>query len=188
MKRRLFFLLILIVFSSCSRQKENKNEVSEKNSIFDLNKKLLSFSNEMTKMDTLIILADFSIGLSYRTEKNILFKNKGKIFLKTILESQFKDSQDIVLPIVEYNFKGYDTLTFEKLFENLKSKNHRPSKFSFPIFTITNKKDTIYFFNDGLLDKIEIGEYYIRIMQNLYPKEKVYEKVEILKVNKPIYN
>lgn len=178
---RIALIILMIFLCSCNKQRSNHipRIWPHQESKFNLLTEFYDFPNNMTSSDTIVIHADLSICTSTYLETVYITKENDEIYLTTFsrFKGDFSDSINVNQGKAKYIRQPDDTLKLETLFSYLNKAGKQEVINNSPIFTITNKNDTIQFWNDGLVDRLRICVYYFKIMAQTYPNFKLYKPV-----------
>jgi hypothetical protein len=178
---RISLIVLMIFISSC--KKHGSNNISQiwpqQNSRFSLITGLYDFPDRMNSGDTIVIHADLSVCASTYTETVYVTKENNDVYLTTFsrFDGDFLDSINVNQGKSKFIRQPDDTLKLESLFLYLKKDGRHEVGNGSPIFTITNKEDTIQFWSNGFVDRLRICAYYIKIMAQTYPDFKLYKPV-----------
>lgn len=161
-KNSLFIILSLSLFSC---QHESK---------FDLNKDLYRFSEKMENGDTLKIMTDLSACMFFAFETYTFTKQNDTLFLEKYSEVSSYEKRAQTLPKIVYKVKVSDPRSFENYFKFLNKKDKPKDRF--PLVSVTYKKQTREFYDDGLNDKFIKLDSLSLVKENIYPKDSFFHQ------------
>lgn len=159
--------------------KDRPTDPNVPTSNFDLRNDLFTFSRDLEAFDTLQIVADLSVCTTWGHELNILTKDENEVFIKSFAEGEFLDKEEQEMAKVEYSVPESDTLSFESFFEYLRANDPKERKDSYALFSIICKNDTINFYSEGLIDRLQKIDYYRQIKRRIYPDIPMYQPVVV---------
>ncbi len=172
MKNLLKILILTLILVSCKKETESKTEFPK--SDFNLKTDLTDFKRKMTELDTIKIFFDHSVCTYEGYERIEITKKSDSIKVRTqfkelgINEKQ-KPSWNLVY---EKKIPETDTIwQFGKFIERNAKRKTSDNK-NRGILIIKNKKDTIEFYTDGLVDLNHFLEDYYLTMRKIYPENK----------------
>ena len=172
MKNLLKILILTLIFASCKKETENKTEFPK--SDFNLKTDLTDFKKKMTELDTIKVFFDHSVCTYEGYERIEITKKSDSIKVRTeFKELTFNEKQNPDWNLVyEKKISETDTVwQFEKFIE--RNSNRKTSdKKKRGILIVQNKKDTIQFFTNGLVDLNHFLEDYYLTMRKIYPENK----------------
>lgn len=154
---------------SCKETPKEQTEVLT--SDFDLKSDLADFKQKMTQLDTLTVLFDHSVCTYQGYERIKITKESDSIKVRSeFRESSFKKPKwDLVY---EKRISPSDTTWEFGQFIERNAKRQTSDKKTRGILIIANKRDTIQFFTDGLVDLNQfLGDYYVT-MRKIHPENK----------------
>jgi len=172
--KNLLKILILILFlAACKKEMKSKIQ-SPKSSDFDLETDLMEFKKRMTDLDTIKLFFNHSVCTYQGYEKIEITKQSDSIKVRIeFKELNFsKDDSPEWKLVYEKTISENDTIwPFGKFIErNTNRKTSKKKKHATLI--IENKKDTIQFYTDGLVDLNHFLEDYYLTMRKIYPENK----------------
>ena len=172
MKSKIQIIFLTLILASCKQETENKTEFL--NSDFNLKTDLTDFKKKMTELDTIKVFFDHSVCTYEGYERIEITKISDSIKVRTeFKELTFNENQNLNWNLVyEKKISETDTVwQFGKFIErNSNRKNSDEKKRG--ILIVENKKDTIQFFTNGLVDLNHfLGDYYLT-MRKIYPENK----------------
>uniref|UniRef100_UPI00054D2DA9 hypothetical protein n=1 Tax=Altibacter lentus TaxID=1223410 RepID=UPI00054D2DA9 len=153
---------------------KNDFQTEQKTSDFDLKKDLTDFKKKMTELDTLKIFFDHSVCTYEGYERIEITKHSDSIKVRTeFKELTFNDNKNPDWNLVyEKKISEKDTVwEFEKFIERNAQRKTSDDK-TRGILIVQNKKDTIQFFTNGLVDLNRFLEDYYLTMRKIYPENK----------------
>ena len=172
LKNLLKILILTLIFASCKKETENKTEFPK--SDFNLKTDLTDFKKKMTELDTIKVFFDHSVCTYEGYERIEITKKSDSIKVRTeFKELTFNEKQNPDWNLVyEKKISETDTVwQFEKFIE--RNSNRKTSdKKKRGILIVQNKKDTIQFFTNGLVDLNHFLEDYYLTMRKIYPENK----------------
>tara|TARA_R110002012_G_scaffold321209_1_gene548159 strand:- start:3339 stop:3890 length:552 start_codon:yes stop_codon:yes gene_type:complete len=172
LKNLLKILILTLILASCKKETEKKAEFPK--SDFNLKTDILDFKEKMTELDTIKIFFDHSVCTYEGYERIEITKFSDSIKVRSIFkELTFSGNKNPEWNLVyEKKISEKDTVwQFEKFIEmNENYKNSQSENRG--ILVITNKKDTISFSTDGLIELNHFLEDYYLTMRKLYPENK----------------
>ena len=161
-----------MIFASCKKETENKTEFPK--SDFNLKTDLTDFKKKMTELDTIKVFFDHSVCTYEGYERIEITKKSDSIKVRTeFKELTFNEKQnpDWNLVYEKKNTQIYNGWQCEKFIE--RNSNRKTSdKKKRGILIVQNKKDTIQFFTNGLVDLNHFLEDYYLTMRKIYPENK----------------
>jgi len=153
---------------------KNDFQTEQKTSDFDLKIDLINFKNKMTELDTLKIFFDHSVCTYEGYERIEITKQSDSIKVRTeFKELTFSENKKPEWNLVyEKKIPETDTIwQFGKFIER-NAKRKTSDKENRGILIIENKKDTVQFYTDGLVDLNHFLEDYYLTMRKIYPENK----------------
>lgn len=153
---------------------KNDFQSEQKISDFDLKTDLTDFKKKMTEIDTLKIFFDHSVCTYEGYERIEITKESDSIKVRTeFKELTFNDNKNSEWKLVyEMKISEMDTVwPFQQFIERNENRNYSEKK-NRGILLISNKKDTISFTTNGLVDLNHFLEDYYLTMRKLYPENK----------------
>ena len=148
-----------------------KEQTLKLTSVFDINSDLVDFKKEMTELDTLTVLFDHSVCTYQGFERIIITKESDSLKIRSeFKESAFKKPKWNL--VYEKMISPNDTTWKFGQFIERNSKRRTSDKKTRGILIIANKKDTIQFFTDGLVDLNQFLEDYYLTMRKIHPENK----------------
>ncbi|WP_236002965.1 hypothetical protein, partial [Luteirhabdus pelagi] len=163
-------LIGLLIFVSC--QTKQKAEKEKPISEFDLIADLTNFKQKMTELDTLTISFDHSVCIYQGYERIEITKQSDSIrIISNFKKLTFKENPNWER-IYDRKISENDTIwNFEQFLKrNERRKNADQNKRE--ILMLTNKKDTIRYSTDGLVDLNRFLTDYYDTMRKIYPENK----------------
>lgn len=160
-------LFIIFSFSLFSCKHERK---------FDLNKDLYHFSEKMENGDTVKIMTDLSACMFFAFETYTFTKQNDTLFLEKYSEAASYDKKTQTLPKRIYKVKASDPLSFENYLKFLNKEDKPHEKGDFPLVTVTYKKQSRKFYDDGLRDKFMKHDSLFLVKENMYPKDTFFKQ------------
>ena len=155
-----------------SCQEKQKAEKEKPVSEFDLIADLGNFQQKMTELDTLTIAFDHSVCTYQGYERIQITKQSDSInIVSSFKELTFEENPNWE-KIYDKKISENDTIwKFEQFLKrNEKRKNTDQNKRG--ILLLTDKKDTIRYSTDGLIDLNKFLADYYETMKNIYPENK----------------
>jgi PBP1b-binding outer membrane lipoprotein LpoB len=172
MKSKLTIIILIMILASCKKETESKTELPK--SDFNLKTDLTDFKKKMTDLDTIKVFFDHSVCTYEGYERIEITKQSDSIKVRTeFKELTFSENKNPEWNLVyEKKISETDTIwQFEKFIE--RNANRKTSdKENRGILIIENKKDTIQFYTDGLVDLNHFLEDYYLTMKKIYPENK----------------
>lgn len=170
MKHLFLYIILSISFFNCSNlKKETSKNLNFKNQI--QNKDISDILNSNSSIE---IYAYLSIN-SYREERDIITKKRGKVFIHSYYSESSLLEHD--LGVVEYKKVLNDSLNFEDFFRNLNKKDTIKTSDNRLNFQVIYQSDTTNYYTDGLYDLITNTGFYLYIKQRLYNDSKAYKSL-----------
>ncbi len=155
-----------------SCQEKQKTETEKPTFKFDLITDLTNFRQKMTELDTLTISFDHSVCTYQGYERIEITKQSDSINIVSNFKELTFEENSKWKKIYDRKISENDTIwKFEQFLKrNEKRKNTDQNKRG--ILMLTNKKDTISYSIDGLVDlNIFLADYY-ETMRKIYPENK----------------
>jgi hypothetical protein len=163
------FIVLSLCFLKCGSQKQ-ETEIQTKT--FDLKKDIYNFSEEMTEKDTLYFLADLSVCLGRSYYHSAVTKENDTVYIST------KAIDETGEPVVKYFAKTKylaaveDSLTLENAIICLEKYGVSPKNKRYPSLTIVHQTDTLFYYTEGILERLNFSRYYTNILFNIYPENQ----------------
>ncbi|GAA0744617.1 hypothetical protein GCM10009431_18930 [Gaetbulibacter jejuensis] len=153
---------------------KNDFQTEQKTSDFNLKTDLTDFKKKMTELDTIKVFFDHSVCTYEGFERIEITKKSDSIKVRTeFKELTFNENQNPNWNLVyEKKISETDTIwQFEKFIERNSNRKTSDEK-ERGILIVANKKDTIQFFTNGLVDLNRFLEDYYLTMRKIYPENK----------------
>jgi hypothetical protein len=181
MNNTLHILAILILLLNCKRKVEPTVISQPYIPKFNLKTDLADFTTRMTEKDTINIIANLTMEDWIRQDLLVLSKKGNEIKLSTRCEETYIDFKKTEKWISDFKMVTVNNANgkFEKFFvDRIKRTVEADPNW---IYKIISNRDTLTFYSYGLSDKGgEIPKYY-DFMSNLYPNEREFKGIEVLK-------
>ena len=170
LKKAIYILIGITFFVSC--QQKQKTEIEKPKSEFDLISDMTNFRQKMTELDTLTILFDHSVCTYQGYERIEITKTSDSINIVSNFKELTFDENPKWKEIYDRKISEKDTIwDFEQFLKrNEKRKNSDQNERG--ILVLTNKKDTIRYSTDGLVDLNRFLADYYETMREIYPENK----------------
>ena len=170
LKKVIYILIGLLIFPSC--QEKQKEKIEKPIPEFDLIADLPNFKQKMTELDTLIILFDHSVCTYQGYERMEITKKSDSINIVSNFKDLTFDENPKWKKIYDRNISEQDTVwNFEKFLKrNEYRKNSDQNKRG--ILILTDKKDTIRYSTDGLVELNRFLADYYETMRKIYPENE----------------
>lgn len=172
LKNLLKILILTLILASCKKETESKTEFPK--SDFNLKTDLTDFKKKMTELDTIKVFFDHSVCTYEGFERIEITKKSDSIKVRTeFKELTFNEDQNPNWNLVyEKKIPETDTIWQFGKFIKRNAKRETSDNENRGILIIENKKDTIQFYTDGLVDLNHFLEDYYLTMRKLYPENK----------------
>jgi len=172
LKNLLKILILTLILASCKKEIKSKAEFPK--SDFNLKTDLTDFKKKMTDLDTIKVFFNHSVCTYEGYEKIEITKQSDSIKVRTeFKELTFSENKNPEWNLVyEKKISETDTIwQFGKFIERNANRKTSDNEIR-GILLIENKKDTIQFYTDGLVDLNHFLEDYYLTMRKLYPENK----------------
>jgi PBP1b-binding outer membrane lipoprotein LpoB len=172
LKNLLKILILTFILVSCKKETESKTKFPK--SDFNLKTDLTDFKKKMTELDTIKVFFDHSVCTYEGYERIEITKKSDSIKVRTeFKELTFNENQNPNWNFVyEKKISETDTVwQFDKFIERNSNRKTSDEK-KRGILIVENKKDTIQFFTNGLVDLNHFLEDYYLTMRKIYPENK----------------
>lgn len=163
--KKLPLIILSISLFSCKQESQ-----------FDLNKDLYHFSERMENGDTVKIMTDLSACTFLAFETYTFTKQHDTLFLEKYSEIASYGKTSQTLPKRIYKVKASDPLSFENYLKFLNKEDKPHEKGDFPLVTVTYKKQSRKFYDDGLQDKFMKHDSLFAVKENIYPKDTFFKQ------------
>ena len=170
MRNSIYLLVLTLIFLGCKENNEPKKSELNNHSNFNLKNDYAQLTKKMTNSDTIEISTDLSICTWERQETMQITKSDDclKIDL-TINDADYETQHQI--------FKISNNDSIWKIGKYLKRNENRlksPKPDSYPRMIIFNKKDTLKYYSDGLIDSNKFIADYYKLMYQIDPTNEIY--------------
>ncbi|MEY8868485.1 hypothetical protein AB9K24_03200 [Meridianimaribacter flavus] len=172
MKNLLKILILTLILASCKKETKSKTELPKSN--FNLKTDLIDFKKKMTDLDTIMVFFDHSVCTYEGYERIEITKNSDSIKVRSeFQELTFNENKNPEWNLVyEKKISEKDTVWQLEKFIKRNANRRTSDKENRGILMIENKKDTIQFFTNGLVDLNRFLEDYYLTMRKIYPENK----------------
>ncbi|WGK64963.1 hypothetical protein [Croceiramulus getboli] len=168
MRKAIYILIGLLIFVSCQDVKERKKENSVTE--FDLVTDFTNFRQKMTELDTLIISFDHSVCTYQGYERIEITKESDSIKIVSNFAELTFDEIPKWKKIYDTKISEKDTLWKFEQFLKRNEKRRNSDKNKRGILVLTNKKDTIGYSTEGLIDLNRFLTDYYETMRKIHPE------------------
>ena len=170
LRKAIYILIGLLIFVSC--QDKQKAEKEKPTSEFDLTVDLTNFRKKMTELDTLTISFDHSVCTYQGYERIEITKQSDSINIVSNFKELTFEENPKWKKIYDKKLSENDTIWKFEQFLKRNEKRKNTDRNERGILMLTDKKDTVKYSTDGLVDLNRFLADYYETMKKIYPENK----------------